>query len=61
MDNFKFADVQQTKVFTITNALLKTPLRMAEKAETCRRITTYLYIIVPNYSAVVGTYIRTRL
>jgi hypothetical protein len=29
---------------------------MAEKAETCRRTITCLYIIVSNYSAVVGIY-----
>jgi hypothetical protein len=34
---------------------------MAEKAETCRRITTCLYIIVSSYSAVVGIYMVTCL
>ena len=29
---------------------------MAEKAETCKRFTTCLYILVSNYSAVVGIY-----
>jgi len=34
---------------------------MAENAETRRRFTTCLYIIVPNYSAFVGIYVLTCL
>ena len=37
------------------------PCGWPKKAETCRRITTCLYIIVYNYSAVVGTYMVTGL
>jgi hypothetical protein len=34
---------------------------MAEKTETCRQFTKYLYIIVSNYSAVVAIYQVTNL
>jgi hypothetical protein len=37
------------------------PWRCPKKAETCRSITTYVYIIVSNYSASVGLCVLTCL
>jgi len=53
-EKLKLADTQQTKLFTIINTQ-----GMAENGELGRRITTHLYIIVSNYSAIVGIYMVT--
>jgi hypothetical protein len=37
------------------------PWGWPKKAKTCRRFTTFLYILVSNYSAVVGIYMVTYL
>jgi len=47
---FIYAFVIASNVCLLSSSLLNAYLRMAE---TCSRITIYLYIIVPNYSAVV--------
>jgi len=47
---FIYASVIASSACLLSSSMLNTYMRMAE---TCSRIIIYLYIIVPNYSAVV--------
>jgi hypothetical protein len=74
MDNFKFAKAQQAKIvynYKYTTEKLYEQLlyflcqvpssKWLKKAKTCRRTTTHLYIIIPNYCAVGRIYSVTCL